>query len=59
MGSGFFGSEFRVQFNCKCSTIGPSARAGMNVRAPTMITVPTSSTTNSGVCVGSVPGPAA
>ena len=32
--------------------IGPSARAGMNVSAPTSNTTPTSSATNSGVCVG-------
>jgi hypothetical protein len=41
----------------RCSTIGPRASAGMNVSAPTMITTPISMTTNSGVCVGSVPGP--
>src|SRR5215208_1148703 len=39
----------------RCSTTGPSARAGMNVKAPTRITVPTSSVTNSGVWVGRVP----
>ena len=34
---------------------GPSASAGTNVSAPTVITVPISTTMNSGVCVGSVP----
>src|SRR5205807_1801316 len=40
---------------CKCSTIGPNARAGIKVKAPTIITVATSNITNKGVCVGSVP----
>ena len=39
----------------RCSTTGPSASAGTKVSAPTVITVPISTTTNSGVCVGSVP----
>src|SRR6185312_3046020 len=39
----------------KCSTSGPSARAGKNVRAPTITTVPISSPTKSGPVVGSVP----
>ena len=38
-----------------CSAIGPSASAGRNVSAPMTITVDASSTTKSGVCVGSVP----
>ena len=38
-----------------CSTIGPSARAGKNVSAPTMITTPMSRTLNSGPVVGNVP----
>ena len=42
----------------KCSTIGPSASAGTNVSTPTMITTPISMAINSGVWVGSVPGPA-
>ena len=42
----------------RCSTIGPRASAGTNVRAPTMMTTPIRSTTKSGVCVESVPGPA-
>ena len=41
----------------RCSTIGPRASAGTYVSAPTRITTPIRSTTNSGVCVGSVPGP--
>ena len=40
----------------RCSTIGPSANAGMNVRPPTIRMTPTSIVTKSGVCVGSVPG---
>ena len=44
------------QCRSRCSTIGPSASAGMKVSAPTMITTPISMATNSGVCVGSVPG---
>ena len=36
--------------------MGPSASAGMNVRAPTSTMVPTNKPTNSGVWVGSVPG---
>jgi len=43
--------------NWRCSTIGPSASAGMNVNAPTMSTTLINNTTKSGVCVGSVPGP--
>ncbi len=39
----------------RCSTIGPSASAGKKVSAPTSTTVPASSETNSGPCVGSVP----
>src|SRR5262249_35511667 len=39
----------------RCSTTGPSASAGRNVRAPIRNTVPTRSATKSGVCVGSVP----
>ena len=42
----------------RCSTIGPSASAGKKVSAPTSTITPISKTTNSGVCVGSVPGPA-
>ena len=42
----------------RCSTTGPSARAGNRVSAPTTSTVATTSSTNSGVWVGSVPGPA-
>ncbi len=38
-----------------CSAIGPSANAGTKVNAPTRMTTPTNSSTNSGVCVGSVP----
>src|SRR5262249_20208875 len=45
-------------WSSRCSTTGPRARAGRNVRAPTMITTPISNVTKSGVCVGSVPGPA-
>src|SRR5262249_23709625 len=41
----------------RCSTIGPSARAGKNVSAPTTSTVAIRSTTNNGVWVGSVPAP--
>ena len=41
-----------------CSAIGPSASAGKKVRAPITITVLASSTTNNGVCVGSVPADA-
>ena len=44
-----------VHFIIRCSTIGPSASAGMNASAPTITTVPTNSPTNSGVCVGIVP----
>jgi hypothetical protein len=40
----------------RCSTIGPKASAGMNVRAPTMNTVPMSRPTKRGVCVANVPG---
>ena len=39
----------------RCSRIGPSASAGKNVRPATMTTTPTTSTPNSGVCVGIVP----
>ena len=39
-----------------CSTMGPSARAGKNVRPATMTTTPTTRPTNSGVSVGNVPG---
>src|SRR5580765_4818313 len=39
----------------KCSTIGPSERAGKKVSAPTMTTVPTSRPTNNPPWVGSVP----
>ena len=42
----------------KCSRIGPRDSAGKKVRAPTMITTPTSSTVNSGPLVGNVPSPA-
>ena len=35
--------------------MGPSAKAGRNVSAPTRSTIPASISTNSGVCVGSVP----
>src|SRR5207253_3057956 len=45
-------------WSSRCATTGPSARAGRNVRAPTMSTTPINSVTKSGVCVGSVPGPA-
>ncbi len=45
--------------NARCSASGPSASAGTKVSAPTRITVPISSVTNSGVCVGSVPADAA
>src|SRR5438876_268656 len=45
-----------ISYN-RCSTIGPSASAGMKVSAPTMITTLISMTTNSGVCVGRVPEP--
>ena len=48
-------THFIVITIIKCSTIGPSANAGMNVSTPTKITVPTRNTTNRGVCVGSVP----
>ena len=48
----------RAPIIARCSTIGPSARAGKNVSAPTTSTVAISSTTNSGVWVGSVPAPA-
>src|SRR5262249_27150264 len=41
----------------KCSTTGPKASAGTKVSAPTSKIVPTSITTNSGRCVGSVPAP--
>ncbi len=36
--------------------MGPSESAGKKVRAPTMRMTPTSSTVNSGVCTGKVPG---
>ena len=42
----------------RCSTIGPSARAGKKLSAPTMMTTPISQAMKSGVCVGSVPAPA-
>ena len=42
----------------KRSTIGPSDSAGKNVKAPTMITTPISSSTNSSPSVGNVPRPA-
>src|SRR5262249_6339638 len=45
-------------WSSRCWTTGPRARAGRKVRAPTMITTPISRVTKSGVCVGSVPGPA-
>ena len=35
--------------SCRCSTTGPSARAGRNASAPTRRIVPTRSTTKSGV----------
>ena len=41
--------------NIKCSTIGPRASAGKNVRAPTIKTTMTKKIMKSGVCVGSVP----
>ena len=41
-----------------CSAIGPSAQAGMNVKAPTITMTPIKSATNKGVWVGSVPKPA-
>ena len=44
--------------NMRCSTTGPSARAGKKLSAPITMTTVTSNTTNSGVCVGKVPGPA-
>src|SRR5262249_28163203 len=44
-------------YSDRCSTTGPRASAGRNVRAPTMITTPINMTTKSGVCVGRVPGP--
>ena len=40
------------------STTGPKARAGRNVRAPTMTTTPIKRITNNGVWVGKVPRPA-
>src|SRR5262249_25413090 len=39
----------------KCSTMGPSAKAGKNVSAPTITITPTSSTTNTGPVTGNVP----
>ena len=39
----------------KCSTIGPSDRAGKKVSAPTIRMTPISSTTKSGVVTGKVP----
>jgi hypothetical protein len=39
----------------KCSTTGPSERAGKNVSAPTITITPTSRLTNSGPWVGKVP----
>ena len=42
----------------KCSTIGPNARAGRNVSAPTSTTDPISRATKSGPVVGRVPSPA-
>ena len=39
----------------KCSTTGPSANEGKNVRPPTIRIVPTRSPTNSGPSVGKVP----
>ncbi len=39
----------------RCSTTGPSASAGTYVSAPTRTTVPSSSTTKSGPCVGKLP----
>ena len=39
----------------KCSTIGPSARAGKKLNAPTIMMTPMTHTMKSGVCVGNVP----
>src|SRR5262249_41729594 len=41
-----------------CSAMGPRARAGMKVRAPTRTMVPQSRMTKRGPWVGKVPGPA-
>ena len=40
------------------SAMGPRARAGMKVRAPTRMITAVRNSTKSGVCVGSVPAPA-
>src|SRR6185312_9340681 len=45
-------------YEMRCSTIGPSDKAGRNVRAPTMMITPTRSATNSGPWVGRVPAEA-
>src|SRR6266849_4759291 len=48
---------FHFAIICKCSTIGPSAKAGTKVKAPTSTTVHANQVTKSGVCVGKVPAP--
>ena len=42
----------------RCSIIGPSAYAGKNVSAPTMMITPMSKAEKSGPSVGKVPAPA-
>src|SRR5215470_3581792 len=42
----------------RCSTIGPSARAGKKVRPPTITITPTTRPTNSPPVVGNVPADA-
>ena len=50
--------DLLVPSRIRCSTIGPSASTGTNASTPTSSTTPTSQAAKSGVCVGSVPGPA-
>src|SRR6202012_1558515 len=50
-----FGYSSNQCLDIRYSAIGPSARAGRKVSAPTTITTQASRVTNSGVCVGRVP----